>query len=61
MANRRHHHSELYSQDEPSWPELDEAIGELLEHPSSLFPGRRRSSEAPPDDDMTDEPRKGEA
>jgi hypothetical protein len=62
MAKRRHHHQhhdDFGSLNEPPWTELDQAIGELLEHPNDLFPGRR-TPEEPPGDEMTDEPRKGE-
>jgi hypothetical protein len=61
MANRRHHHHDIDNQNEPSWPELDEAIGELLEHPNELFPGQRRTPEGRPTDEMTDEDQNSQA
>jgi hypothetical protein len=60
MANRSHH-DDLDHPDEPLWPELDQAIGELLQHPDELFPRRGVTPEESPGDKTTTEPQRDTA
>jgi hypothetical protein len=54
VASRSHHHDDLDHPDQPLWSELDQAIGELLEHPDELFPRRGVTADERPGDETTE-------
>jgi hypothetical protein len=56
MASHSHRHDDLDHPHEPLSPELDQAIGELLEHPDELFPRRGVTPDERPGDETTEQP-----